>query len=198
MIIPCTKVAYINDTKGNGVVATERIPLGTVTWVFDDLDREIPMAKLNGMSEPCRDAILTYSYRNNKGNLIFCWDNERFINHSFWPNCCLTPYGFELAIRDIKVGEELTNDYGTFNIIAPFPVDAEGGERSVVYPDDLLSYSDIWDQQLRAAFNHFLHVEQPLRPLFAKETWQLAEAIARDDKAIASVRECYFNEERRS
>jgi len=194
MIIPCTKVTYINDTKGNGVVATERIPLGTVTWVFDDLDREIPMAMLDSMSEPCRDAVLTYSYRNNKGNLIFCWDNERFINHSFKPNCCLTPYRFELAIRDIQPGEELTNDYGTFNIIAPFPVDSESGNRSVVYPDDLLRYSAAWDQQLQAAFQHFLHVEQPLRRLFPPETWQLADSIARGDKAMASVKECYFNE----
>lgn len=194
MIIPCTKVTYINDTKGNGVVATARIPLGTVTWVFDDLDREIPMAKLNGMSEPCRDTVLTYSYRNNKGNLIFCWDNERFINHSFKPNCCLTPYRFELAIRDIEAGEELTNDYGTFNIIAPFPVDAEDGDRSIVYPDDLLRYSDTWDQQLQAAFHRFLHVEQPLRQLFAPEIWQLAESIARGDQAMTSVKECYFKE----
>ncbi len=119
MIIPCTKVVFINDSKGNGVVATEKIPQGTVTWVFDDLDREIPMDRLEQMSLPCQEAILTYSYRNNKGHLIFCWDNERFINHSFFPNCCLTPYKFEIAIRDIEPGEELTNDYGVFNIIAP-------------------------------------------------------------------------------
>lgn len=194
MIIPCTKVAYINDTKGNGVVATDTIPLGTVTWIFDDLDREIPMSRLRCMSEPCRDAVLTYSYRNNKGNLIFCWDNERFINHSFKPNCCLTPYRFELAIRDIQPGEELTNDYGTLNIIAPFPVDSESGDRSVVYPDDLLRYNAAWDQQLQAAFHRFLHVEQPLRQLFSPETWQLAESIARGDNVMASVKECYFNE----
>ena len=192
MIIPCTKVAPISAGKGNGVVATAKIPQGTVTWVFDDLDREIPMDRLERMSLPCREAILTYSYRNNKGHLIFCWDNERFINHSFRPNCCLTPYKFEIAIRDIEPGEELTNDYGTFNIIAPFAVDAESGDRSTVYPDDLLRYSSLWDAQLHATFDRFLHVEQPLRPVFSVDAWKLAESVARGETAMASIKDCYY------
>ncbi len=196
MIIPCTKVVHISDSKGNGVVATARIPQGTVTWVFDDLDRAIPMDRLEHMSLPCREAILTYSYRNNKGHLIFCWDNERFINHSFRANCCLTPYKFEIAVRDIEPGEELTNDYGTFNIIAPFTVDAEGGDRSTVYPDDLLRCSSLWDGQLHAAFDRFLHVEQPLRPVFSPGAWKLAESVARGKTVMASIRECYYPESR--
>ena len=193
MIIPCTKVVHIDAKKGNGVVATERIAKGTVTWVFDDLDREIPMQRLEAMSPPCQEAVLTYSYRNRKGNLIFCWDNERFMNHSFRPNCCLTPYRFELAIRDIEAGEELTNDYGTLNIIAPFAVDCEGSDRETVYPDDLLRFSDLWDAQLRAAFSRFLEVEQPLRQVFADDIWKLAESIARGKMAMASIRDCFFH-----
>jgi uncharacterized protein len=194
MIIPWTKIVRIDDIKGNGVLATQRIPQGTVTWVFDDLDREIPMDMLQHMSLPCQESILTYSYRNNKGHLIFCWDNERYINHSFFPNCCLTPYRFEIAIRDIELGEELTNDYGTFNIIAPFVVNSEGSDRTIVYPDDLLRYSDRWDKQLQDAFRHFLHVEQPLQQVFSPETWELAKAIARGEIPMSSIKGCYFNE----
>jgi hypothetical protein len=196
MIIPYTEVVYINDVKGYGVVATRKISQGTATWVFDDLDREVPFDRLPLLSEPCREAILTYSYRNNKGHLIFCWDNERYINHSFNPNCCLTPYGFEMAIRDINAGEELTNDYGSLNIIAPFPVDAEGGERTTVYPDDLVRYGGAWDKKLKESFGHFLEVKQPLRPVFSQETWKLAEAVARGEIAMASIRECYFHQGR--
>ena len=193
MIIPCTKVVHINALKGNGVVATENIAKGTVTWVFDDLDREIPPQALDAMSMVCREAVLTYSYRNNKGNLIFCWDNERYINHSFQPNCCLTPYHFEIAIRDIQAGEEITNDYGVFNIIEPFVVDGEGGNRTTVYPDDLLRYSREWDLRLQEAFSRFLHVPQPLRPLFPVKAWQFAEAVARGERSMASIRECYYD-----
>lgn len=194
MIHPATKVTFINEAKGNGVVATAPIPRGTITWVFDDLDREIPMAALAAMGEACREAVLTYSYRNRNGNLIFCWDHERYINHSFFPNCFLTPYGFELANADIAVGEELTNDYGMFNIIAPFPVDSQGGERTVVYPDDLLHYGKGWDEELRQVFPSVLTVPQPLRPLLSEERWRQIESLARGETAIASLRECYYNE----
>lgn len=196
MIHPDTKVAFINEVKGNGVVATAPIPKGTITWVFDDLDREIPMADLAAMSEFCREAVLTYSYRNRHGHLVFCWDHERYLNHSFFANCSLTPYNFEVAIADIAEGEELTNDYGMFNIIAPFPVDSQGGERSVVYPDDLLRHSKRWDEQLRRVFPSLLTVPQPLRPLLSEERWQDIESMARGETAIASLRECYYTERR--
>ena len=196
MIHPDTKVAFINEVKGNGVVATAPIPKGTITWVFDDLDREIPMADLAAMSEFCREAVLTYSYRNRHGHLVFCWDHERYLNHSFFANCSLTPYNFEVAIADIAEGEELTNDYGMFNIIAPFLVDSQGGERSVVYPDDLLHHSKRWDEQLRRVFPSLLTVPQPLRPLLSEERWQAIESMARGETAIASLRECYYTERR--
>jgi uncharacterized protein len=193
MIIACTKVAYINDVKGYGVVATAHIPRGTVTWVFDELDREFTPEQVNRMSEPCRESLLTYSYRNNKGNLIFCWDNERYINHSFRPNCCLTPYNFEIAIRDIDAGDELTDDYGFLNIIDPFDVDPEGTGRSTVYPDDLLRYSSEWDALLRAALDRFPHVDQPLQKVIPAKTWQLAESIARQETTMASIATCYYS-----
>jgi hypothetical protein len=196
MIIGCTEVVSIDDVKGRGVTATARIPQGTVTWVFDDLDREIPMARLDQFSPPCRESVLTYSYRNSKGNLVFCWDNERYINHSFRPNCCLTAYNFEIAIRDIEPGEEITNDYGTLNIIAPFAVDSEGTDRTTVYPDDLLRYSEYWDGRLREAFNRLLEVDQPLREVFQPEVWRLAEFVARGETAMASIRNCYYNQKR--
>lgn len=194
MIIGCTQVAFINEVKGKGVIATAKIPKGTVTWVFDDLDREIPPSELARLSLPCRESVITYSYRNHRGNLIFCWDNERFINHSFNNNCCLTPYNFEIAIRDIEPGEELTDDYGFLNIIEPFDVDSEGTGRSTVYPDDLLRLSETWDRQLREAFDRLLKVEQPLRPLFKPEDWRVAESVARGETVMASIRNCYYNQ----
>ncbi len=195
MIIRCTEVVFIDETKGRGVVATQRIPKGTVTWVFDDLDREFSPAEFARLSAPCQEAVINYSYRNSKGNLIFCWDNERYINHSFRNNCCLTPYNFEIAVRDIEPGEELTDDYGFLNIIAPFDVDAEGTDRSTVYPDDLLRMSDVWDRQLREAFDRLLEVDQPLRPVFSPTAWRLAESIARCETTMASIKNCYYNQQ---
>ena len=40
MIYPKTELRFISDEIGHGVVATEFIPAGTITWALDKLDRE--------------------------------------------------------------------------------------------------------------------------------------------------------------
>ena len=193
MILPCTKVVHISEEKGLGVIATAPIPKGTITWVSDELDREYTPAQLRQMHPVCREAVLNYSYRNNIGNFVFCWDNEKYINHSFHPNCCHTPYNLEIAVRDIAAGEELTDDYGFLNIIEPFTVKSEGTGRNTVYPDDLRRYSDTWDQLIREAFDNFLRVAQPLQSLFSPERWETLNSIARRTEPIISIRSCLYS-----
>ena len=114
-----------------------------------------------------QEIVDTYTYRNKNGNRVLLWDNGRFVNHSFNSNCLLTAYNnFEIAIRDIEVGEQLTDDYGYLNIIEPFSAADEGTERTVVYPDDNLRYHKIWDDQLLNVFDKKYHnINQPLKNL---------------------------------
>jgi len=194
MIIPCTRVTFINDEKGNGVIATKPIRQGTITWFFDDLDRTFSPQQFAALSPTAQENVLNYSYTNNKGELVFCWDNERFINHSFKPNCILTPYGIELAVKDIEKGEELTNDYGFLNIIEPFPVDGDDtGRRHTVFPDDLLRHSSEWDQLLRRAFDRLPAVNQPLQPYLPPDRWQAAMAVAARQQPMQSIRTLFFD-----
>ncbi len=192
MIHPDTEVRYIDSNKGNGLFAVKAIPRGTITWSFDPLDREIPPEELAGYDLLYQEILLKYSFRNTKGNYIFCWDNCRYTNHSFKANCCLTPYEFQLAIRDIQSGEELTDDYGYLNIIEPFEADPEGGDRTVVYPDDLLRFSGKWDKQLESAFPRMMQVEQPLKKYLPRQTWETIEAINLGRIKPLSIRSCYY------
>jgi hypothetical protein len=107
-------------------------------------------------------------------------------------NCCLTPYEFQIAIRDIQPGEELTDDYGYLNIIEPFEADPEGGDRTVVYPDDLLRLSEKWDKQLEAAFSKMMQVEQPLKKFMPGKTWETMQAINQGRIKPLSIRTCYY------
>ncbi len=191
MIHPHTEVRYINEEKGKGLFATQSIPKGTITWCFDPLDREISPNSLQQYPPQFRDIIETYSYRNNKGNFIFCWDNGRYINHSFHANCCLTPYNFELAIRDIEEGEEITDDYGYLNIIEPFAACDEGDERKMVYPDDLLHHWQIWDAQIQLTFPHIVAVEQALWNFLPLTTTQLIPKMVQQTYKIPSLKNCY-------
>lgn len=193
MIHPNTEVRYVNEEKGHGLFATSPIPTGTIIWILDELDREITPAKMANYAQHYQDILLTYSFRNNKGNYVFCWDNGRYINHSFNANCCLTPYNFEIAVRDIKKDEELTDDYGYLNIIEPFTAQAEKGSRTVVYPDDLLRYGEMWDTKIAAAFPMILKVDQPLWKIFPAETLENVLAILQGKRKILSISTCYYD-----
>lgn len=192
MIHPKTELKFISNEIGYGVVATEFIPAGTITWALDDLDREFTPSKLKKMNPLYQNILDTYCYRNNKGNYVLCWDYGRYVNHSFKSNCISTAYDFEIAIRDIQPGEELTDDYGYLNVSEPFTGIDEGTRRKTVYPDDLLNHHQTWDKQLIKNFPNIIKVEQPLKSLITPKLWNDIAFIAEGKKEMKSIKENYF------
>ena len=190
MLHPDTEVRWISKDIGCGIVATRDIPKGTITWAMDPLDRFFTAPQVAELPDRCRETLLKYSYRNRHGEYVFCWDNTRFMNHSFTPNCITTAYNFELAVRDIREGEELTNDYGSLNILEPFHACDEGSERKVVYPDDLVRHYKQWDEKLEGAFKRVNTVEQPLRDMLSAEQWEKACCIAEKPTLMDSILNC--------
>jgi len=194
MIYPKIELKFVNKEVGYGVFATEFIPAGTITWVLDKLDREFTPSEFEKMDPLYQEVLDIYSYRNNKGNFILCWDNGRFINHSFKSNCLTTAYDFEIAIRDIQPGEQLTDDYGYLNVSTPFdPID-EDTERKTVYPDDLLNYHSIWDKKLKNVFHKIPLLDQPLKKLISEKTWREVMAVTEGKKEMESILDNYFAE----
>jgi hypothetical protein len=193
MIHPDTELRFINDQIGHGVVATKLIPKGTITWALDKLDRIFTPQQIQEMDQMYQETFDKYSYRNPDGNYIFCWDNARFVNHSSNSNCITTAYDFEIAIRDIQPGEELTDDYGYLNLEEPFEVLPEpGSNRTVIYPDDLLRYFPVWDEKLLAAFPQVLKVNQPLFKFLNSETADKVTRIAKGETKMDSILNCYY------
>jgi len=198
MIHPDTKLGYINDEIGYGVIATSFIKKGTITWVLDELDREFTPKQFEELDSIYKDILDKYSFKNNKGNYILCWDHARYVNHSFKSNCLTTAYDYEIAIRDIEPGEQLTDDYGYLNISEPFKAYDEGTQRKVVYPDDLLNYADVWDKQLLPAFKEIPNVEQPLKTLLTKTQWEDIMIIRKGIKSMDSIRNVYYDPNKKS
>jgi hypothetical protein len=193
MIHPDTELRFINDKIGHGVVATKFIPKGTITWVLDKLDRIFTPDQIKEMDPLFQRTMDIYSYRNPDGNYIFCWDNARFVNHSADSNCMTTAYDFEIAIRDIHPGEQLTDDYGYLNLEEPFEVVPEpGSNRTVVYPDDLLRFFPLWDNNLLNAFPDFLKVNQPLVSLLNPTLKEKASRISRGEMKMDSILNCFY------
>ncbi len=192
MIHPHTELRFINKSVGYGVVATRDIPAGTITWILDALDREFTAADYQKMTPLYKTILDTYTYRNNRGNYVLCWDLGRYVNHSFRSNCLSTAYEFEVAIRDIRKGEQLTDDYGYLNLHEPFKGVDEGTERKVVYPDDLLHYHQVWDEDVRKVFGLITKREQPLRPVISEATWSTIGQIIDGKKEMDSILLNYY------
>ncbi len=193
MLHPSTHIQFINNEIGHGVFATQRIPKGTITWVFDCLDREMTPAEMERLPDLVQETALTYSYRNAKGNFILCWDLTRYVNHSFSPNCMITPYGFEIAIADIEPGDQLFNDYGTLNILEPFTPLESSPERTSVYPNDIETFHNQFDEQIQSAILQLPFVHQPLKKLIDETTWNKAMNVAQGRSTPKSILECLFD-----
>jgi hypothetical protein len=193
MIHPDSEVRWINESVGYGVVAVRFIPKGTITWVLDELDREFTPQELSAFSKPFQETLDKYCYRNSAGNFILCWDNARFVNHSFKSNCLSTPYDFEIAVRDIYPGEQLTDDYGYLNVHEPFHGLDEGTERRVVYPNDLLFYAQEWDALIKETFPLILSTPQALKHVLPRKKWNKIIRIINGNEKLRSIKSLYFN-----
>jgi uncharacterized protein len=193
MIHPDTEVRFISDEIGYGVVATRLIPKGTITWVADKLDRTFTQEEFNQMDPTYREILEKYTFRDKDGKLILCWDNARFVNHSFNSSCVSTAYNFEIAVRDIHPGEQLTDDYGYLNVSEPFDcIPEEGSDRTTVYPDDLLKYHSLWDSKVEEAIQFTPELEQPLKNLLENGIWDKVLRIANKEDKLDSILSCYF------
>lgn len=199
MLHPDTEVRFVNEVIGNGVFATRPIPRGTAIWVLDRFDRVMGEEEVRALEPVYQQILEKYCFRDREGNWIFCWDNTRFINHSFHPTCIATPYQFEIAVVDIAAGQEITNDYGFFNIIEPFDCLPEPGcARTRVMPDDILRCAPEWDRQLAAALACFAAVAQPLAGLIKPEQLATVQRVARGEIPPASIRACYYHDPARA
>jgi hypothetical protein len=176
-----------------GVFSTRFIPKGTMTWTIDALDRKFAPSEFAALDVALREIVEKYSHRDRLGRHVLCWDHARFVNHDSAPNCLLTAYEFEIAIRDIQPGEQLTDDYGCLNISQAFQCETPGGGRSLVRPDDMLRHHVEWDRVLSDAFARFGAVEQPLARFLSPGRRAQAEAVARGEAEMESVLTCYFH-----
>ncbi|TAF12221.1 MAG: SET domain-containing protein-lysine N-methyltransferase [Nostocales cyanobacterium] len=195
MLHPNIQLQFINESVGFGLIASQLIPRGTVTWVHDKFDVVITGQEMEHIEEIYKRTIIKYAYRNKHGDFIFSWDNGRFINHSFDSNTISTAYNFDIAIRDIAAGEEITCDYGCFNLPGIVNLLPENSaQRTAITPHDIILYHQIFDKKASQGLAYFDKVEQALKPIIDHEVYQKCVDIAQNKAQIDSILTCYFEE----
>lgn len=188
MIHPHTTLRYINDTVGYGVFATEDLPEGTLVYVKDSLEIELSPEQVAKEIPQMQEIIEKYSYIDERGYRIVSWDLGKYVNHCCNCNTISTGYGFEIAIRPIKAGEQITDEYGLFNMEQEFPLECSHSNcRGTLRPGDLESLYPVWDSRIKQALTKFREVNQPLLPFVNKETLQELDIYFKNPDAYKSV-----------
>jgi hypothetical protein len=188
MIHPDTELRQVNKDKGRGIFATSFIPKGTLTYVKDALEIEIQPDDPRLDDPRLSEIIETYSYIDERGIRIISWDNAKYVNHCCRCNTMSTGYGFEIAIRDIEAGEEITDEYGMFNFEYTLQLSCQkSGCRGTVNGNDIEDHFAEWDQKVKSALQHFQEVRQPLRPFLNKSTLQSLTEYLETGKSYKSV-----------
>jgi hypothetical protein len=163
MLHPDLELRWISEVVGYGVFARGPIGRGTIIWAQDALDIVLPAGSPLAEHPDYAGIIERYCVLDGSGRRVIAWDHGKYINHCCHYNCLATAWGFELAIRAIEAGEEITEDYAAFNPLEAIELVCRFADcRKVVRPGDFDRYWRTWDDQIQAALQDFRRVEQPL------------------------------------
>lgn len=196
MIHPSTELRLVNSQIGLGVYATSLIPKGTLVYVKDALEIEIPPDSPLLQDANLFRVIDCYSYLDARGVRVMSWDIGKHVNHSCRPNTLTTGYGFEIALRDIQPGEQVTDDYGLFNL--EWELACACGEpecRGSIHRRDFERYAPMWDAWAREALSCFGAVDQPLLPFVDKRVIRQLRQYLSTGRAYQSVRKMKYEPE---
>lgn len=170
MIHPHTELKLVNPKVGLGVFATEFIPAGTIVYVLDKLELIVSPSDPLIDDEAYGNIIKHFSYIDEKGNRIISWDIAKYVNHCCNFNTISTGYGFEIAIRDIHPGEEITDEYGLFNIEEEMELTCGYANcRKQILFNDIDKYYKEWDELIKVHLNGITQLKQPLLPFVDKQ-----------------------------
>ncbi|MBI2139825.1 SET domain-containing protein-lysine N-methyltransferase [Candidatus Woesearchaeota archaeon] len=97
---------------GKGIFAKKFISKGATLWRWGKIKR-FSKRQFQKLGDAQKKKVLKYAFEDENGFLCLCLDNSRFINHSCSPNMApsLSDERRDIAIRDIRPGEEITYDY---------------------------------------------------------------------------------------
>jgi uncharacterized protein len=180
MIHVDTRLVAIDLRVGVGVVATRKIAAGTIVWARDNLDMRIPDASLQKMPDLVVRQFTRHAYLDEHDEWTLCWDIARFVNHHCDCNSLVTPWGVEIACREIAAGEEISNDYALFRLNADEEFDCCCDSplcRGRIDSKDVTPHAHQHSLKLATALARLKEVPQPLWPLLSEHQKQQLDCL---------------------
>ncbi len=195
MLHPQTTLKWIDSEIGYGVFATTFIPRGTLVWVRDWLDIILTPQQVRDLPPTMREQVDKYAYIDRHGRHVVLWDFTRYLNHSCEPNLRSVGDSFDVAVRDIHPGEQITTDYAGCNAVElPRCCCGAANCRGEIHPkDDTDRLSEAWDEEVRQAWQLASQVHQPVLPFVRPDEADvpLLHALSGGpDAPLPSIRNC--------
>ena len=188
MIHPSTELRFVNQAIGYGVFAKTDLPLGTILYVHDALEITIPAGDPRLADRNYRPIIDIFATIESDGSRLLSWDIAKHVNHSCRSNTLGTAYGVEIAVQPIKAGEQITDDYGMFNLA--FKLVCDCGEdqcRGEIHASDFDRHVPDWDERLIPALARLEGVPQPLLPFLEESDRRELEGYLHHGAAFRST-----------
>ena len=139
--------------------------------MLDKLDQTFTRYQIAHIGKPYSELLDEWTYKLPNGDFVLNWDLARYFNHSCDPSCMNAGMTFEITVRDIPPGAELTDDYRMLNKSLPYECACGSPQcHRRISADDFLHHAPRWDDIVRAAFPSIPDVEQPLWNLVKKST----------------------------
>lgn len=193
---PDTELRFVSPEIGFGVFATRHIPAGTITYVQDSLDIEIDANRYAALDPLQKQTVDRYAFIDPEGNRVLCWDHGKYVNHCCHANTISTGYGFEIAIRDIMPGEQVTDDYGLFNLPYDMEVTCTKTDcRKTISGKDIARYYSGWDARIIESLKYTDKVPQALLPYLDQDVREsVFSYIAGEAEYLSVLQTQYQNE----
>jgi hypothetical protein len=165
----------IKDTKdrGKGLFAKDFIPKGTIVHFECSKCKTRTDEETNRLPENELEWVLDHEYRGPDGLLSdVCNKNILYMNHSCNSNILFHEDGFDVAVRDIKKGEEVTYDYRFF--FGESDMECDCGEPNCakvieyIHPVPV-ELKKFWQRKLKRVMRLVNQVKQPLKPELLKQ-----------------------------
>jgi len=163
MMHPDTELKMVTPEIGVGVFATQFLPKGTIVYVEDPLEIEIPKDSPILQNPVFRPLIEKFATIRANGDYEISWDYAKYMNHCCHYNAITTGFGFDIATQDIRPGVQIRDDYGLFNVEYGMDLMCDFTDcRMRIRTADFDSLAYSWDLSAIDALQHAGNVPQKL------------------------------------
>ncbi len=177
-----------------GLFAKQFIPKGTVVYFHCKNCGTYSKEELSRLTKKELDFVMNHEIETEEGLMSKSCDKRLFyINHSCNANILKSAKGFGIVVRDIKNGEEATEDYRIYDETLHFVGGCKCGEKGCMKDTTYKRPASkrlqkFWDKKLNIALKLIPYIKQPLKSKLLKEHPELSYLFDNLQKDKASNR----------